>query len=219
MKIGYAFLTLKGKLPSTPEKPVDYLCCGQFISPQMAPESCPRIYFELPITRPVSAVLWHAPLGKGSFFNRAILFPWDKFEMVDVNQDGPGGLGERVPKFTLANENPPREMSLALGYVMKFWQPLTSLAAASKLLPFLLKMSQVQKEDFLGRIGQSRNREKFRVLLENTAIALSWPAWEKRGLPYEERIRDMGAHGSPITMAVFRKRVNRDMKLEKRPRH
>lgn len=216
MKIGYAFLTYKGTLPYTPDQPVNYRYCGEFISPQSAPKYCPKIYFELPITRPVSAVLWSALMENGDLWHRDVLFSWAKFEMQEIKPTGPGGLGEWIPKFMTEISEPPREIILALSYVTEFWQPFTSLVAASKLLPFLHNMSLTQKDDFLGRIGQSRNREKFRVLLEKFYIALYWPAWEKKEMSYEGRIRDMAAHGIQISMAVFQKRVRRDMKLERR---
>jgi len=214
VKIGYAFLTYKGELPYTLDQPVDYRSCGQFISPQRAPDFCPRIYFQLPITGLVSAVLWHAPLGNGSFYNAAVLFPWDKFEMVDVNQDGPGGLGKRTPQCILANKNSSHEMRLALGYLTEFWQPLTSLASAGRLLPVLLKMSPEEKEDFMEKIGQSRNRAKFRVLLEKAFIALSWEVWESKEMSYPARIRDMAAHDTAIKLDRFKKLVKR-MKLKR----
>jgi len=214
MKIGFAYLTYKGTLPYTLDQPVDYRYFGKIVSKDRAPKHCPRIYFELPISRPVTTVLWHADLGNGTFTTRPALFLWVGIQMYSVDHEHLKDIGFYEPRLAMIMDAPPRELVLQLGYAIKIWEPFTTLVAASKLLPVMLNMESWEREDFLKRIGQGQNERTLRVAHQKAYIANCWIAWENAELCYADRVRDMQKNGVQITLGNFKKLVNREMKLK-----
>ena len=134
---------------------MDYRCFGEIMSKARAPERCPHIHFEMPIVRPVTAVLWQAHLENGTSVICDVPCLWAgpgperALELIELD-DKPEGVGLFAPKLAIVSENPPREMVLRLESATKFWRPFTSLVAAGKLLPVLLDMSPPERKGFFG---------------------------------------------------------------------
>lgn len=213
--IGFVYLTCEGQPPYTSGWPVDNRYFGVMRSEQRAPENCPRIYFKLPITQPVTAVLWNMKLGNGNFLTQSLPFPWKKYGLFPPIHISTRGVSFQEPGYLMRMTDPPRELALHLEYATELWRPFTSLVSAWKLLPGLSKMLPPELDDFMERLGRSQNRGKLETLHQKAFIANCWIPWEQAELRHKDRVRDMERNGVPIELENFKKLAKREMQLRR----
>lgn len=215
MKVGFVHTLGRS---SAPYCDGDDIWFGPFVSRKAAPEYCPQIYFEFPILRPVTAVVWVAPKASGEYIAMQV-FDWSRLKPVGEAEELVREKFGMLPQFSEIDPNPRTELRVVLRCATEYWEPFTSLKAAGKLLPTLVHMNEDERKDFLHKLGQSRNPQTLRIRRERLFIAHRWDEWERHEAPYELRVSDMRRHGLPITLSAFKKRVGqREMNLPRRYR-
>lgn len=178
---------------------------GPFIPVSMAHAFSPYLFIEVPLQRRVTAVVAALPQEDSIVYTMQFL-DLTGFEAKSSIKAMPGYPEDALlPEHGLVNDNPPVWLRIALTQAQKFWQPLTSKLAASKIAPLLHTMNTAERNDLLNDNRKSISR----TTRENLFICLRWPVWAKFEASFEQCSSDARDHGLHLDPDNIRKRASR----------
>ncbi len=169
-----------------------------------------RMFFEMPASTPVTATVYVYPLpGKPGRFRWVMGY----FDWYATSTPGffPYALQLR-PALDRTSDKSPGEYAALMRCAQDYWRPVTALPYAAKLIPAIEAMSDEERGHFLGTLGQKRNPQTLRKLRERFVMTALWTQWEHLDMPYEQRVSELHELGFPLTMATFKKEVQRHTK-------